>query len=117
MAEPANSCCRGQEQSERCKLWTDAKVKGLTANAFGRCACSTLPSRPKDVEDDGAFHYAGLGQTPRRVQANTALGRFLDETTGGRVYIATPLFTCAIKDGLGQLYKVRVTWPEMFARN
>ncbi|MBI5470879.1 MAG: ATP-binding protein, partial [Ignavibacteriae bacterium] len=39
-----------------------ARVKALSANASALgVKVHTLPTRPKDIEDDGAFHYAILG--------------------------------------------------------
>ncbi len=60
------------------------KTKSLTSGASGAGArVHMLPDRPKDVEDDGDFHYAVLG--PKAVsesgKPSAEATRFLNETT------------------------------------
>jgi hypothetical protein len=82
------------------------KVKTLTANASAMgVRVHTLPTKPKDVEDDGDFHYAVLGP-----QAASESGkpsgeavRYLDETSGPdkpRVYRNAVLLVVPSRDGL-----------------
>lgn len=82
------------------------KQKSLSANAAASgVRVHTLPSRPKDIEDDGLFHYAVLGPeaasesgTPSQVAM-----RFLDETTNTekpRVYRNALVLLTPSKDGL-----------------
>jgi hypothetical protein len=83
-----------------------AKVKGLTANASAAgVRVHTLSSRPKDVEDDGAFHYAVLGPdaASESGKPSSMAVRFLDETTGPerpRVFRNAVLLLTPSKDGL-----------------
>ena len=82
------------------------KVKKLTlgASAAG-VLVHTLPLKPGDVKDDGAFRYAVLG--PRAAcesgKPSAEAKRFLDEKTGPdnpRVYRNAVLLICPSKDGL-----------------
>lgn len=62
-----------------------AKERGLTAGAPAAGArVHNLPERPRDVEDDGEFHYVVLG--PRAAsesgKPSAEARRFIDETTG-----------------------------------
>lgn len=83
-----------------------AKVKSLTANASAAgVRVHTLPSRPKDVEDDGAFHYAVLGPdaASESGKPSSLAARFLNETTGPerpRVFKNSVLLLVPSKDGL-----------------
>ena len=95
------------EDTVRARLLDDiSKVKALTANASAMGVhVHTLPTRPRDIEDDGAFHYAVLG-----LQAASESGkpsaetvRFLNETTGPdkpRVYRNAVLLLVPSRDGL-----------------
>ncbi len=95
------------DDTVRARLLDDiTKTKALTANASAMGVhVHTLPTRPRDVEDDGAFHYAVLG-----LQAASESGkpspeakRFLDETTGPerpRVYRNAILLLVPSRDGL-----------------
>ena len=61
------------------------RTKSLTQGATGAGArVHTLPERPRDIEDDGEFHFAILG--PASVsdsgKPSAAARRFIDETTG-----------------------------------
>lgn len=82
------------------------KTKALTANASAAgVRVHTLPARPKDIEDDGAFHYAVLGTNAASESGKPSAEakRFLDETTGSdrpRVYRNSVLLLTASKDGL-----------------
>ena len=90
-----------------------SKTKVLTANASAAgVRVHTLPSRPKDIEDDGAFHYAALGPNAASESGkpSTEARRFLDETTGPdrpRVYRNAVLLLAPSKDGL-ELASARV---------
>lgn len=82
------------------------KVKALTAGASGAGArVHTLPERPKDVEDDGEFHYAVLGpkaaSDPGKPSAEAR--RFVDETTAAdrpRVNRNAVVYAVPSRDGL-----------------
>jgi len=82
------------------------KVKTLAANASGAgVRVHTIPNRPRDVEDDGAFHYAVLGPNAASESGKPSAEarRFLDETTGPdrpRVYRNSVLLIVPSKDGL-----------------
>lgn len=83
-----------------------AKTKALTANAAAMgVRVHTLPSRPKDIEDDGAFHYAVLhpNAASDSGKPSAEAKRFLDETTSSdrpRVYRNAILLLAASRDGL-----------------
>ena len=92
------------------------------ANALG-VRVHNLPPRPRDVEDDGEFHYVILGPTaasePGRPSAEAR--RFLEETTGPdrpRVYRNAVLALTPSRDGL-ELVTNRVrdwlAWQEVEA--
>ena len=60
------------------------RVKWLTADAQGAGArVHSLPERPRDIEDDGEFHYAVLGPkaASESGKPSSEARRFLDETT------------------------------------
>ncbi len=95
------------EDGVRARLLDEiAKAKGLTANAAAAgVRVHTLPARPKDVEDDGAFHYAVLGpdSASESGKPSPEAARFLDETTGPdrpRVFRNSLLLLVPSKDGL-----------------
>jgi hypothetical protein len=83
-----------------------SKVKTLTANASAAGVhVHTLPTRPKDIEDDGAFHYAVLAPAAASESGKPSLEakRFLDDTTGPdkpRVYRNSVILLAPSKDGL-----------------
>jgi len=82
------------------------KVKKLTAGASAAgVQVHTLPVKPSDVKDDGAFRYAilGPGAACDSGKPSAEARRFLDENTGPdnpRVYRNAALLLCASKDGL-----------------
>ncbi len=82
------------------------KVRTLStgAHAFG-VRVHTLPAKPRDIEDDGLFHYGILG--PNGASDSGKPGseakRYLDETTGPekpRVYRNSVILLAPSKDGL-----------------
>ena len=73
------------ELIEQTLLTEVRRTKSLTQGAAASGArVHTLPERPRDIEDDGDFHFAVLG--PRAVsdsgKPNAETRRFIDETTG-----------------------------------
>ncbi|RPH82115.1 MAG: DUF499 domain-containing protein, partial [Nitrospiraceae bacterium] len=74
------------EDTVRARLLDDiGRVKALSANASAiGVRVHTLPTKPKDIEDDGAFHYAilGLNAASESGKPSAEGRRFLDETTG-----------------------------------
>ena len=82
------------------------KTRALTAMASAaEVKVHNLPSHPRDVEDDGAFHYAVLG--PKAVsdsgKPSAETRRFLEETTNPdkpRVYRNAVLLLTPSRDGL-----------------
>ena len=95
------------EDTVRGRLLDDiGKVKALTASASAAgVRVHALPTRPRDVEDDGAFHYAVLGPSAASESGKPSAEakRFLDETTGPdrpRVYRNALLLLVPSKDGL-----------------
>ena len=95
------------EDTLRVRLLDDIpKVKTLTANASAMgVRVHTLPPRPRDIEDDGAFHYAVLGPqaASESGKPSAEAARFLNETTGPdkpRVYRNAVLLLVPSRDGL-----------------
>lgn len=91
----------------RARLLDDiSKLKALTANASAAGVhVHTLPTRPKDIEDDGDFHYAVLGPNAASESGKPCAEakRFLDEKSGPeapRVYRNSVLLLVPSKDGL-----------------
>lgn len=82
------------------------RVKKLTAGASAAgVQVHTLPMKPSDVKDDGAFRYAVLGPSAASDSGKPSAEarRFLDENTGPdnpRVYRNAVLLLCPSKDGL-----------------
>jgi len=102
------------DDTVRARLLDDiGKLKSLTANASAAGVHPhTLPIRPKDIEDDGAFHYAVLGPGAASESGKPSIEakRFLDETTGSdkpRVYRNAVVLVTPSKDGL-ELASARV---------
>jgi hypothetical protein len=96
-----------EDEIVRARLLDDiSKTKALTANAAAAgVRVHSLPSRAKDIEDDGAFHYAVLGPNAASDSGKPSpeAKRFLDETTGPdrpRVYRNAVLLVTLSKDGL-----------------
>ena len=82
------------------------KAKTLTsgASALG-VRVHTLPTKPKDIEDDGQFHYAVLPPSAASDSGKPSAEakRFLDETTGSdkpRVFRNAVLLLAPDRDGL-----------------
>ncbi|MAT38150.1 MAG: hypothetical protein CL946_00955, partial [Ectothiorhodospiraceae bacterium] len=82
------------------------KTKTLSAgaNALG-IRVHSLPTKPRDVEDDGLFHYAILGPSgaSESGKPSAEAKRYLDETTGAekpRVYRNAVILLTPSKDGL-----------------
>ncbi len=82
------------------------KVKTLVANASAAgVRVHTLPGHPRNVEDDGAFHFVILPPTSASESGKPSAEarRFLDETTEAnrpRVYRNSVLLLAPSKDGL-----------------
>ncbi|GIW78771.1 MAG: hypothetical protein KatS3mg105_0578 [Gemmatales bacterium] len=82
------------------------RVKKLTAGASAAgVLVHTLPVKPNDVKDDGAFRYAvlGPGAASDSGKPSAEAKRFLDENTGPdnpRVYRNAVLLLCPSRDGL-----------------
>jgi len=82
------------------------KLKTLTSGASASgVRVHTLPTKPKDIEDDGLFHYAVLlpSAASESGKPSPEAKRFLDETTGSdkpRVFRNAVLLLAASKDGL-----------------
>jgi len=82
------------------------RLKVLTAAASGfGVKVHTLPSKAKDIEDDGAFHYAVLGPSAASESGkpSTEARKFIDETTGSdkpRVFRNSVLCLAPSRDGL-----------------
>jgi len=96
-----------QDDTVRARLLDEiGKMKTLTAGASAAgVRVHTLPTRPKDIEDDGMFHFAVLAPSAASESGKPSAEarRFLDETTGSdkpRVYRNSVLLLAPSKDGL-----------------
>lgn len=82
------------------------RVKSLTAGASAAgVRVHTLPARPRDIEDDGQFHFAVLasGAASDSGKPSADAKRYLDEKTGPenpRVYRNAVLLLTPSRDGL-----------------
>ncbi len=82
-----------------------SKVKSLTAGASAAgVRVHMLPVKPRDIEDEGQFHYAILGPSAASDSGKLSAEakKFLDETTGTekpRVYRNAILLVTPSKDG------------------
>ncbi len=82
------------------------KVKSITAGASAAgVRVHTLPTRPRDIEDDGQFHFAVLAPSTASDSGKPSpeAKRYLDETTGAekpRVYRNAVLLLTPSKDGM-----------------
>ena len=89
------------------------KNKQLTASASAAgVRVHTLPDKPKDIEDDGAFHYAVLKPNAESESGKPSpeARRFLEETTGPdrpRINKNSVILLAPSKDGL-DLAQMRV---------
>lgn len=83
-----------------------AKTKTLSAGAHAvGVRVHMLPTTPRDIEDDGLFHYAILGPNgaSESGKPSAEAKRYLDETTGPekpRVYRNAVILLTPSKDGL-----------------
>jgi len=91
----------------RARLIDDiGKTRKLVEGASGSgVRVHMLPTKPKDIEDDGQFHYAVLGPNAACESGKPSgdAKRFLEETTGSekpRVFRNAVLLLCPSKDGL-----------------
>jgi hypothetical protein len=83
-----------------------SKAKNLTSGASAAgVRVHTLPTKPKDIEDDGLFHYAVLppSAASESGKPSAEAKRFLDDTTGPekpRVFRNAILLLAPSRDGL-----------------
>ncbi|MGE0825940.1 MAG: DUF499 domain-containing protein [Candidatus Binatia bacterium] len=82
------------------------KLRSLTAGASAAGArVHNLPARPRDIDDDGEFHYAVLGPNAASDSGKPSVEakRFIDETTAAdrpRVYRNAVVLAVPSRDGL-----------------
>ena len=82
------------------------RTKALTTGASAAgVKVHTLPTRPRDIEDDGGFHYAVLGPAAASESGKPSeeACRYLDETTGPekpRVFRNATLLLVPSREGL-----------------
>ncbi|HAM45123.1 MAG TPA: hypothetical protein DCM67_08920 [Propionibacteriaceae bacterium] len=82
------------------------RAKALTSGASAAgVKVHTLPTRPRDVEDDGVFHFAVLGPASASESGKPSeeARRYLDETTGPekpRVFRNATLLIVPSREGL-----------------
>lgn len=91
----------------RARLLEDiGKLKTLTTGASAAgVKVHTLPTKPKDIEDDGLFHYAVLppSAASESGKPSAEAKRYLDETTGSskpRVHRNAVILLAPSRDGL-----------------
>lgn len=98
------------------------RVKSLTAGAAAAVGkVHNLPEKPKDIEDDGDFHYAVLG--PKAAsdsgKPSAEARRFIDEKTGAdsqRVYRNAVVLAAPSREGLEVVrnaIKEYLAWEEV----
>jgi hypothetical protein len=100
-----DDACRNRvtEEAVEAKLLADIQQARLTqgANAAG-ARVHTLPDRPRDIEDDGDFHFAILG--PKTVsdsgKPSAEARRFIDERIGPRTCRNAVVLVAPSRDGL-----------------
>lgn len=102
-----DACSRiGRDLVEERLLTEIRSYKSLTADASAAGArVHTLPERPKDIDDDGEFHYAILGPKAASRAGNPGpeAKRFINEHTGPekpRVYRNAVVLAVPSVDGL-----------------
>lgn len=102
-----DACTRISPELVEAKLLDEiSRLKSLTAGASAAGArVHNLPEKPRDIEDDGEFHYAVLG--PRAAsepgRPSVEAKRFIDETTAAdrpRVYRNAVVLAIPSRDGL-----------------
>jgi Protein of unknown function (DUF499) len=82
------------------------QTKSLTQGATAAGArVHTLPERPRDIEDDGDFHFGVLGPkaASESGKPSAEARRFMDETTAAdrpRVFRNAVVLVCPSRDGL-----------------
>lgn len=102
------ACTNIQTELVRARLLDEiGRLKALTSGASSAgVRVHTLPQGPRNVEDDGQFHFAVLGPNAASDSGKPSpeARRYLDETTGSdkpRVYRNAVLLLTPSKDGLG----------------
>jgi Protein of unknown function (DUF499) len=104
-----DDACRNRvtEEAVEARLLADVQqTRSLTQGAAAAGArVHTLPDRPRDIENDGEFHFAVLG--PRAIsdsgKPSAEARRFIDETTGPdrpRTFRNAVVLVVASRDGL-----------------
>jgi hypothetical protein len=103
-----NEACR-RVSAELVEAKLNSEISGLKSLTAGASAAGArvhnLPERPKDIEDDGEFHYAVLGPKAASTAGNPSVEakRFIEETTGSdrpRVYRNAVVLAVPSRDGL-----------------
>ena len=103
-----NEACR-RVSAELVEAKLNSEISGLKSLTAGASAAGAkvhnLPERPKDIEDDGEFHYAVLGPKAASTAGNPSVEakRFIEETTGSdrpRVYRNAVVLAVPSREGL-----------------
>jgi hypothetical protein len=118
-----DACARVSAEDVRVRLASEIqKHKLLTAGAREAGArVHVLPDRPRDVEDDGDFHFAVLGPTSASGSGSPSAEaqRFLDQTTGPdkpRVFRNAVVLAVPSREGLevaGHRVRSYLGWEEV----
>ncbi|MFM7162437.1 MAG: hypothetical protein ACKO3P_18940, partial [Planctomycetaceae bacterium] len=102
-----------------------SRLKTLSAGAAASgVRVHTTPTKPREIEDDGHFHYAVLEPTAvsESGKPNSEARRFLDETTGPekpRVFRNAVLLLAPSKDGLSVAevaVRDQIAWERVLAQ-
>lgn len=103
----AVAASRVSDETVRARLLDEiSKCKALTAGASSAgVRVHLLPTRPRDIEDDGHFHFGvlGPGAASESGKPSVEAKRYLDETTSAekpRVYRNAVILLAPSRDGL-----------------
>ena len=123
-----HSAIAAQIPADQVRRQLGDEISRLKTLSAGAAACGvrvhTTPKKPREIEDDGHFHYAVLEPTAvsESGKPNSEARRFLDETTGPekpRVFRNAVLLLAPSKDGLSVAevaVRDQIAWERVLAQ-